>query len=202
MTFKATAVLVATLLASPIVVTQAGFADGKGKSSGKHSTGTSTVTTTVIQLKADLTPVLGVTGDGKATYSNKTGTKGTDEKFTGKVEFPVTDLALAEAAVFEMHLARNAAEYAVCSLTIKEIEFKYQPGTPPVPNGIEAEYRVSAKQKTPVGGVPTATELVGSCVPAVPAVQALDTVTVVQQGVGTTLLTGTFVSGNGEDDDD
>jgi hypothetical protein len=100
-----------------------------------------------------------------------------------------------------MHLARGGLEYAVCSLTIKEIEFKYQPGTPPVPVGIEAEYEVSASQKTPVGGVPTVSQTVGSCVPAVPAVLELDTVTVVQQGIGTTLLTGTFLSSTGEEDD-
>lgn len=187
MTFKATAVLLATLLAAPVIMTQASFADSKGKS----STTTSSATTTETKLKARLTPALGLIGEGEAEYKNKVSSKGTEEKFSGEVEFPVTDLIAAQANVFEMHLARLGAEYAVCSLVIKEIEFKYQAGNP-VPVAIEAEYEVSASQKTPVGGVPTVSQKVGNCAPALPAVQALDTVTVVQEGFSLPLLTGTF----------
>jgi hypothetical protein len=198
MTFKATTVFLAAMFASQVALTAVSFADGK---KGKGSS-------TEISFKADLIPDLEVLGDGKAQYKKKTGKKGSEEKFKGKVEFSVLDVATAEDMVFEMHLARGTppADYAVCLLRIKEIEYKYQSGDP-VPVEVEAEYVVDVNQKTPVSGTPKLSEKVGNCtvggVPGVPAVQDQDTATVFQQGfTSSTLLTGTFSAKSGDHDDD
>ena len=201
MTFRATTVFFAAMFASQVALTAVSFADGKKGKDGS----------TEIRFRADLDPVplpdVDNIGDGKAHYKKKTGKKGTEEKFKGKVEFPILDIATADDAVFEMHLARLGVDYAVCLLRIKEIEFKYQPGNP-VPVGIEAEYVVDVSQRTPLSGTPKLTEKVGSCTALdgtthlVPAVQEMDTATVFQQGSPSTLLSGTFLANSDHDDHD
>ena len=195
MTFRAMTLFLAALFASQVATTAVSFADGK---KGKEKS-------TEVKLEAELMPALEVFGDGKAHYKKKTGKKGSEERFKGKVEFPVLDAATAEGLVFEMHLARGGTDYAVCVLLIKEIEYKYEAENP-VPVAIEAEYVVDVSQRTPLSGSPTLKQKVGSClvggVAGVPAVQELDTATVFQQGFASTLLTGQFVAHSGHDDDD
>jgi len=203
MTGKATTVFLAAMFASQVALTAVSFADGK-KDKGSS---------TKINLRADLAPppaapvAADVSGEvgGEAKYSKKTGKKGTEDKFKGEVEFPVLDAASAQAAVYDMllfHASDLVNPYAVCSLVIKEIEFEYQSGNPPVLVEIEAEYGVGVSQKTVPPSLPTLKQKVGSCT-VFPVVQAGDTATVFLQGdTLSPLLTGTFSADSGDHDDD
>src|SRR3989304_1927414 len=159
MTGKATTVFLAAVFASQVALTAVSFADGKKGKGGS----------TEINFKAELAPppvgpvAADVNGEvgGEAKYSKKTGKKGIEEKFTGEVEFPVLDADSAQAAGYDMHLARitppatTPADYAVCSLVTKEIDFEYQSGNPPLLVGMEGEYAVKVSQKTIPPSLPT-----------------------------------------------
>jgi hypothetical protein len=210
MTGKATTVFLAVIFASQVALTAVSFADGK---KGK---GGSTVSTA---FKAKLAPPLGAPGEceGEAKYKKKvttitpllgTPTITTVESFTGEVECPILDVVSGSTDVYDMHLARitppatTPADYAVCSLVIKEIEFEYQSGNPPLLVGMEGEYAVKVSQKTVPPSPPTLKQKVGSCT-VFPVVQAGDTATVFLQGYTLSpLLTGTFSATSGDDDDD
>ncbi len=155
---------------------------------------------TVTGFKADLNPAtVGGKGEGEAQYKLRSSVQGTSESFEAEVEFPIpdasvgiTDLVTAQNALFELHLFHGASEYAVCTLPITEIEFKYKPTGVQV----EAEYGVSVSQQTPTSGTPVLSEKVGTCtlgaVPGVPTVAANDTAVVVLSGTSTPILTGVF----------
>ena len=223
MTGKATTVFLAAVFASQVALTAVSSADGK-KGKGK-----TTVTSTVTSFKAKLAPVpppttpvaadLNGECEGQAKYKKKVTTKtpplpalpstSTEESFTGEVECPILDVALALIDVYDMHLASGGVDYAVCSLVIKEIEFEYSKLDPMVPAGIEAEYAVKVSQKT-VGTPPVTTlkQKVGGCTAVdlitavVPAVKLGDTATVFLNAGATPVLTGTFSATSGSDDDD
>ena len=219
MTGKATTVFLAAMFASQVALTAVSFADGK------KGTSSTTVSSTVTSFKAKLTPpvVVGPVAadligecEGEAKYKKKVTIKTpllpalptttTEESFSAEVECPILDVLLASTDVYGMHLARGGAEYAVCSLVIKEIEFEYSKLDPMVPAGMEGEYAVNVSQKT--AGTPPVTTLkqkVGGCTDAVggttqlvPAVQVGDTATVFLNGGLTPVLTGTFVVGSGD----
>jgi hypothetical protein len=216
MTGKATTVFLAAVFASQVALTAVSFADGK---KGKNS---NTVTT---NLKAKLAPIpstppvdadLNGECEGEAKYKKKVTTKttppstSTEESFSGKVECPIlTDLTTAQADVYDMHLFHSTDlvnAYAICSLVIKEFEFEYQSGNPPVLVGIEGEYAVKVSQKT-VGTPPVTTlkQKVGGCtivatgLSGVPAVEVNDTADVFLNSVK--VLTGNFGAGSFDDDD-
>ena len=213
MTGKATTVFLAAVFASQVALTAVSFADGK-KGKGK-----TTVTSTVTSFKAKLAPVpppttpvaadLSGECEGEAKYEKKITTKtpplpalpstSTEESFTGEVECPILDVLGALTDVYDMHLARGGVDYAVCSLVIKELEFEYQSGNPPLLVGMEGEYAVNVSQKTVPPSLPTLKQKVGSCT-VFPVVQAGDTATVILQGdlTLTPLLTGTFVPSSGD----
>jgi hypothetical protein len=179
---RKTKYVLAAALLLPALGTHPVFADGKGKGGPKSG-----VAITVVGFKADLSPVvLGGNGEGEAEYKNKSSTLGTSESFNGEAEFlipdptlGITDLDTAQTALFEMHLARGGTDYAVCTLAIKEIEFKYKLTSVQ----IEAEYGVSVSQQTPTGGIPSLSQKVGGCLLSggtngVPTVASGDTATV------------------------
>jgi hypothetical protein len=227
MTGKVTTVFLAAMFTSQVALTAVSFADGKKSKSG--TTVSTTVSSTVTSFKAKLAPPtvggpidvdLNGECEGEAKYKKKVTTKtpplpalpttSTEESFSGEVECPIlTDLATAQADVYDMHLARGGADYAICTLVIEEIEFEYQSGNPPVLVGIEGEYAVKISQKT-VGTPPITTlkQKIGGCtilatgLSGVPVVQDLDTVTVFLNGGLTPVLTGTFGVGSFDDDDD
>lgn len=201
---RRTPFILAAALLLPYFTASGALASEKGKSRGPKSP------TTVVGFKAELAPVVADgNGEGEAEYKNKSNTRGTVESFSAEVEFEIpdatlgiTDLNSAPAAQFELHLSRGGSDYAVCSLAIKETEFKYKADGVE----IEAEYAVSVSQETPVGGAATLSEKIGSCIlnatgtNGVPTVAAGDTATVfsVQPAVppappsSTAVLTGLF----------
>ncbi|MDP2606125.1 MAG: hypothetical protein Q8S00_26585 [Deltaproteobacteria bacterium] len=221
MTGKATTVFLAAMFASQVALTAVSFADGK-KGKGK-----TTVTSTVTSFKAKLAPVpppttpvaadLSGECEGQAKYKKKVTTKtpplpalpstSTEESFSGEVACPILDMALVSTDVYDMHLARGGVDYAVCSLVIKEIEFEYNSGSPLVPVGIEGEYAVKVSQKSPPTP-PTVKQKLGGCTAVdlvtavVPAVKLGDTATVFLNAGATPVLTGTFSTTSGSDDDD
>ena len=212
MTGKATTVFLAAIFASQVALPAVSFAGGKKGTSSS----------TVINFKAKLAPppatpvAADVSGEceGEAKYKMKTTTitpppalpsTSTEETFTGEVECPVLDLAVAPTDVYDMHLLRAGADYAVCSLVIKEIEFEYNKANPMVPAGMEGEYAVNVSQKTVPPSLPTLKQKIGGCTDAglvnqlVPAVQLGDTATVfLHPDTLTPLLTGTFVASFGD----
>ena len=222
MTGKATTVFLAAMFASQVALTAVSFADGK-----KGNGGTST--TTVTSFKAKLTPPPPPTGpvavdligecEGEAGYKKKVTVKTlpaptttTQESFSGEVECPVTDVGTAQGVEYDMHLANpTTGEYAICTLVIKEFEFKYLSGNPPQTLAeIEGEYAVKVSQKMVSPAItPTVTVKIGGCTDAlggttqlVPAVQKDDTAIVVLHGdlTLTPLLTGIFVVGSFDGD--
>ena len=195
MTGQVTAVFLAAMFASQVTLTAASFAKSSGGS------GSFTLT----NFNAPLAPAPGapVVCEGGAKYSKRVNnlTAALVETFTAGVECPIiTDLATAQADVYDMHLAGISGEYAVCSLVIKEFEFEYK-SNPLVPDGVVGEYAVSVGKKSPPTP-PTLTLKVGGCTlpglvtPVLPVVAAGDTVDVFLYG--TRLLTGKFVVGSGD----
>lgn len=206
MTARAKFIFMAALLL-PCLSVSSVFAGGKG---GKGKGGKSKPAVTVVEFEAKLNPVVADgNGEGEAEYKSKSSTRGTSESFKAEAEFAIpdanlgiTDLNSTQTAQLELHLSRGGADYAVCALAIKEIEFKYKP----TGVQIEAEFGVSVSQETAAGDTPELEEKVGSCVLAatgtngVPTVAAGDTATVVslvQSGtppvpVSTQVLTGIF----------
>jgi hypothetical protein len=192
---RTAALFIAAVFAVQAAPSAVSFAKGGRSGSGP---------TTATGFKAKLRPAAGslIDCEGKAQYSKKVNslTLASNETFGAEVECAAADPASAQADIYDLHLARTGADYAVCTLVIKELEFQYD-SDPLVSDGIEAEYAVSVGQKSPpTPPVPTAK--VGGCTlpdlvtPVIPAVQAGDTASVfLHPDTTTALLTGTFIVG-------
>lgn len=142
---RVTAMVMATMLASPLMMAQIGMAaSGKGKMGTALSTSTSSQR---VRLEAGL-KATGVTGvEAEAKYEKRTDSAGTiREKFEAEFEAPLTfDPAITDASTFTLMVGG-----ATCTLVFDEIETELIGGV-----AVDVrEFKVVVEQRTPAGGTP------------------------------------------------
>ena len=178
---KTTAIVLATVLASPLFLTKVSIADGRR---GPSNSGAPKAPATKISFEAEMKNRL-IGAEGEAEYTKRTKGADTQEKFAAEFEIvKPNSLNIDETTIgLEIHVNGMLACTFKTPGTL-ETELKHGQTIQKV------EFRASI-QKNTVGGLETVKE-VGDCGKLLPAVQVGDTAEVFLNGTQTPILAGTL----------